>query len=52
MKALQTPLDESELHQLFQLLDKTQKGHIDYQMFVQEFPEINSKTLSTRHPLL
>ena len=30
LKALQTPLDESEMQQLFQLLDKSGKGIIDY----------------------
>jgi hypothetical protein len=28
---------------LFKHLDKAAKGSIDYQMFVSEFPEINSK---------
>ena len=43
MKALQTPLDDSELQMLFQHLDKTKRGTIDYQLFVEEFPEINGK---------
>lgn len=46
MKALQTPLDDSELQMLFQHLDKTKRGTIDYQLFVEEFPEINGKPLS------
>jgi Ca2+-binding EF-hand superfamily protein len=43
MKALQVPLDDTELVALFQHIDKLQRGTIDYQGFVQEFPEINSK---------
>ena len=43
MKALQTHLDDSELQMLFQHLDKGKKGTIDYQLFVEEFPEINGK---------
>jgi Ca2+-binding EF-hand superfamily protein len=46
MRALETPLDDSELNDLFHHLDKTGRGTIDYQMFVEEFPEINSKIIS------
>ena len=42
MRALETPLDDNELNELFHHLDKTGRGTIDYQMFVEEFPEINS----------
>jgi Ca2+-binding EF-hand superfamily protein len=43
LKALHTPLDDGEMEFLFKHLDKAAKGSIDYQMFVSEFPEINSK---------
>ena len=46
LKALQTPLDDSEMLTLFQNIDKASTGTINYQMFVQEFPEINSKYLN------
>jgi hypothetical protein len=43
LKALHTQLDEGEMQTLFQHLDKANRGFIDYQSFVTEFPEINSK---------
>jgi hypothetical protein len=52
MKALQIQLDDSELQTLFQILDKTGKGTITYDLFVSEFPEINSKLLKFRSHLL
>lgn len=50
LKALHTQLDEGEMQSLFQHLDKANRGFIDYQSFVTEFPEINSKlNLSLTH---
>ena len=46
LKALHTQLDEGEMQTLFQHLDKANRGFIDYQAFVTEFPEINSKLKS------
>ena len=37
------PLDDGELNLLFQSIDRAGKGVIDYNMFNQEFPEINGK---------
>lgn len=34
LKALQVPLDDSELHSLFQHIDRGSKGIIDYHLFV------------------
>jgi Ca2+-binding EF-hand superfamily protein len=45
LKALHTQLDEGEMQTLFQHLDKANRGFIDYQSFVTEFPEINSKLI-------
>jgi hypothetical protein len=36
-------LDDGELNLLFQAIDRAGKGMIDYNMFNQEFPEINGK---------
>lgn len=49
MKALQIDLDDSELQQLFKVLDKTETGSINYRAFTYEFPEINSKLFIFTH---
>ena len=43
IKMLTSILDDGEINTLFQAIDRQSAGHINYNLFSQEFPEITSK---------